>query len=58
MAAPACAGQQAVEQRSAPVPGSRVHHQPGGLVDDQQVFVFVHRGKRHGFGHEGTGLQR
>ena len=33
--------QQGIEQRTVGMPGSRMHHQPGRLVDDQQVLVFV-----------------
>ncbi len=33
--------QQRIEQGAAGVPGSRVHDQPGGLVDDHDVVVFV-----------------
>ena len=41
------AGEQRVDQRAAPVPGRRMHDQPGGLVHDQQVVVLVdHRTPR------------
>ncbi len=33
--------QQRVEQRTAGMPGSRVHNQPGRLVDHHDVFIFV-----------------
>ena len=36
----------------------RVDHQACGLVDDQQVLVFVHHRQGHGLRHEGHGLGR
>ena len=33
--------QQGIEQSAVGMPGSRVHHQAGRLVDDQDVIVFV-----------------
>ena len=43
---PGVAREQAVEQRAAPVARRRMHHQPGGLVDHQQVFVLEHHLER------------
>ena len=40
------AGHQAVHQRAGDVAGAGVHHQAGGLVDDEHVVVLVHDGER------------
>ena len=46
-------GQQAIEQRAAPVARSRVHHQTCWFVDHAQVRVLVHHVDGHGLGHKG-----
>ena len=38
--------QQAIDQGIVTVAGSRMHHQPLGLVDDQQIIVFIHNIQR------------
>ena len=40
------ASHQRVDQRIVPVAGRGMHHQPGRLVDDGEVLVFVHDGER------------
>ncbi len=37
---------QRVEQRIVPVTGRRMHHEPGGFVDDEQLRVVIHDGNR------------
>ena len=49
-AAPAVAREQAIEQRAAPVARRRMHHQPGRLVDHQQVLVLEHHRQAIGSG--------
>jgi hypothetical protein len=51
-------GQQAIEQSPRPVARGWVHDQASGFVDDAQVLVFEHNGKRHHFGLEGLRLGR
>ncbi|MNT49083.1 hypothetical protein D3C72_1859110 [compost metagenome] len=50
--------QQAVEHRTAPVTGGRMHDQPGRLVDDEQRGVLEHHVQRHVLRREGEGLRR
>ncbi|MCY1235749.1 hypothetical protein D9M72_483780 [compost metagenome] len=50
--------QQPVEHGAAPVAGSRVHHQPGGLVDHQQGVVFIDHVQRHVLGRESGRFRR
>src|SRR6185436_11160530 len=42
--------EQGIDQRAALLPGGRVNHHPGGLVDDDEVFVFEQDVERYGFG--------
>ena len=51
-------GQQAIEQRAAPVAGRRVNHQAGGFVQHEQVLVFMQHGQRHGLRGESLRLRR
>ena len=46
---------QRVHEGVVPVPRRGMHHQPGRLVDDGQVLVFVDDGERDGGGLEGPG---
>ena len=48
------AGQEAVDQGARPVPGTRMHHQAGRLVDHDHVVV----GMDHREGHRGVGPGR
>ncbi|MNY42411.1 hypothetical protein D3C86_1772970 [compost metagenome] len=52
------ARQQGIEQRAAPVAGRGMHHHARGLVDHQQVLVFVDHVDGQGLGLEGLALQR
>ena len=38
---------QRVDERAVGIAGASVDDEPGGLVDDDQVFVFIDHGKRH-----------
>ena len=44
------AGQQGVHQSAARVARRRMDHEPGRLVDDEHVVVFVDDRERYGFG--------
>jgi len=44
--------EQAIEQRTAPVSGRGMHDEPGGLVDHQQMLVFMHHIDRYRLGVE------
>ena len=47
-----------MNQRAGGMSGSRVHHQPGRFVDDDQVVVLVKHAEVHGFGLEPAGRCR
>ena len=52
------AGQQPMNQRAGGMPGSRVHHQPCRLVDDDQVVILVEHAEVHGLGLQPGGRGR
>lgn len=41
-------GDECVDQGAVRVSGGRMHHQPGRLIDHDEVRVFVHHGERDG----------
>ena len=54
---PGIARQQAIEQCPAPIAWRGMYHQPCGLVKNQQMVVFIHDLKIHGFGTKSLTLQ-
>ena len=51
--------QQALNQGAIPVAGRRMHGEPGGLIEHDQVGVFVEHIQGHGLGQQiGQGLRR
>ena len=46
----AAMGNEGIDQGSRLIAGPGVNHEPCGLVDDDQVLVFIDHGERNGFG--------
>ncbi len=46
----AAMGDERIDQRTGPMPGGRMHDQPFGLVDDDDVVVLINHVQRNGLG--------
>ena len=49
-------GQQAIEQGALPMPGRRMHHQTGWLVEHAQMLIHINRLEGHRLRHKRAGL--